>query len=60
MTEQVSTISRKHLELSEIRASLSKRKGRDYWRSLDELAATEEFEEMLHREFPEPKATDDP
>ena len=53
MTEQVSTISRKHLELSEIRASLSKRKGRDYWRSLDELAATEEFEEMLHREFPE-------
>ncbi len=22
------------------------------WRSLDELAATPEFEEMLHREFP--------
>jgi MoCo/4Fe-4S cofactor protein with predicted Tat translocation signal len=24
-----------------------------YWRSLDELAESEEFEELLHREFPE-------
>jgi molybdopterin-containing oxidoreductase family iron-sulfur binding subunit len=29
------------------------RGGRDYWRSLDELAETPEFLEMLHREFPQ-------
>ena len=27
--------------------------GKRYWRSLDELAATPEFKEWLHREFPE-------
>jgi molybdopterin-containing oxidoreductase family iron-sulfur binding subunit len=27
--------------------------GRDYWRSLDELADTPEFRELLHREFPQ-------
>jgi len=26
--------------------------GREYWRSLDELAKTPQFEEFLHREFP--------
>ena len=53
MTDQPVSISRKRLELNEIRAALSKSGGREYWRSLDELAATDEFEEMLHREFPE-------
>lgn len=28
-------------------------KGKDYWRSLDQLADTPEFRELLHREFPE-------
>jgi MoCo/4Fe-4S cofactor protein with predicted Tat translocation signal len=27
--------------------------GKRYWRSLEELAETEEFQELLHREFPE-------
>jgi MoCo/4Fe-4S cofactor protein with predicted Tat translocation signal len=27
--------------------------GRQYWRSLEELADTEEFQELLHREFPQ-------
>jgi MoCo/4Fe-4S cofactor protein with predicted Tat translocation signal len=27
--------------------------GKQYWRSLEELAATEEFQELLHREFPQ-------
>jgi molybdopterin-containing oxidoreductase family iron-sulfur binding subunit len=27
--------------------------GKDYWRSLDQLATTPEFEKFLHREFPE-------
>src|SRR6204780_6028410 len=26
--------------------------GPEYWRSLEELAATQEFKEALHREFP--------
>ena len=26
--------------------------GPEYWRSLEELAGSEEFQEMLHREFP--------
>ena len=28
-------------------------KGKNYWRSLDQLADTPEFQEFLHREFPE-------
>ncbi|MGD9899280.1 MAG: TAT-variant-translocated molybdopterin oxidoreductase, partial [Calditrichaceae bacterium] len=28
-------------------------KGKEYWRSLDQLAETPEFQEFLHREFPE-------
>ncbi|GAB4315773.1 MAG: TAT-variant-translocated molybdopterin oxidoreductase [Candidatus Zixiibacteriota bacterium] len=28
-------------------------KGREYWRSLDQIADTPEFREFLHREFPE-------
>jgi MoCo/4Fe-4S cofactor protein with predicted Tat translocation signal len=27
--------------------------GKQYWRSLEELAETDEFQELLHREFPE-------
>ena len=51
MTELL--LSRKELDLSQIRARLAESEGRDYWRSLDEVAQTEEFQEMLHREFPE-------
>jgi len=40
------------LDLTAIRARLNAARGREYWRSLDELAATPEFEELLHREFP--------
>jgi molybdopterin-containing oxidoreductase family iron-sulfur binding subunit len=44
---------KKHrLELGEVRAKLEKARGPQYWRTLDELAQTPEFEEMLHREFP--------
>ena len=31
----------------------NKLNGKDYWRSLDQLADTPEFREFLHREFPE-------
>jgi MoCo/4Fe-4S cofactor protein with predicted Tat translocation signal len=41
-----------HLDLAAIRARLEQSRGREYWRSLEELAATDGFEEMLEREFP--------
>ena len=40
------------LNLEAIRARLAGMQGKQYWRSLDELAATDEFQEFLHREFP--------
>ncbi len=42
----------KRLELDDARAKLDASKGPQYWRSLEELAGTPGFEEMLHREFP--------
>jgi len=33
--------------------NLNKQKGKDYWRSLDQLAASPAFREILAREFPE-------
>src|SRR6185295_10337508 len=40
------------MNLSDIRTRLAGLKGRTYWRSLEELADTPEFNEYLHREFP--------
>ncbi len=48
------------LDLKKIREQLSSVNGERYWRSLDELADTPEFNEFLHREFPrEASAWDD-
>src|SRR2546421_10036931 len=43
---------RRPLRPTDVRARLAAKQGKEYWRSLDELAETEEFEEFLHREFP--------
>ncbi|MBI3960856.1 MAG: TAT-variant-translocated molybdopterin oxidoreductase [Chloroflexi bacterium] len=40
------------LTLSQIQQRLAASRGRDYWRSLEELAETPGFQEFLHREFP--------
>ena len=40
------------LDLATAKARLESAKGRNYWRSLEELAASDGFEEMLQREFP--------
>ncbi len=40
------------LDLAEVRARLSEARGPRYWRSLEELAETDEFVELLQREFP--------
>jgi MoCo/4Fe-4S cofactor protein with predicted Tat translocation signal len=39
-------------DLSELREKLSKQSGKTYWRSLDELADTDEFRGFLNSEFP--------
>jgi molybdopterin-containing oxidoreductase family iron-sulfur binding subunit len=39
-------------KLAPLRAQLGDKKGHEYWRSFEELAETEEFQDLLHREFP--------
>ncbi len=41
------------LNLTEIRARLAEKKGRYYWRSLEEIVETKAFQEFLYREFPQ-------
>src|SRR5271169_405150 len=43
---------RKQLDLTTVREQIEDTTGPEYWRSLEELAGSEEFQEMLHREFP--------
>src|SRR5271154_4447268 len=43
---------RKQLDLSAVKEQLEDTTGPEYWRSLEELAGSDEFQEMLHREFP--------
>jgi MoCo/4Fe-4S cofactor protein with predicted Tat translocation signal len=43
---------KKKLDLETARAHLAETQGPEYWRSLEELAGSPEFQEMLHREFP--------
>ncbi len=40
------------VDLTAVRERLASRRGADYWRSLEEVAGSPEFEQMLHREFP--------
>ena len=45
--------SKKHqLDLETARARIAETKGPEFWRSLEELAGSSEFREMMHREFP--------
>jgi len=40
------------LDLEMVRARIAETKGPEFWRSLEELAGSTEFQEMMHREFP--------
>src|SRR6266536_587501 len=40
------------LDLVQVRADIEKKNGPEFWRSLEELAGSSEFQEMMHREFP--------
>ncbi len=44
---------RKKLDLAAVRSRLDGARGRDYWRSLDDLASTPEFKDLMEREFPQ-------
>ena len=39
--------------MPQLRKTLAGRSGQQYWRSLDELADSSEFRQLLEREFPE-------
>jgi MoCo/4Fe-4S cofactor protein with predicted Tat translocation signal len=41
-----------HYDFEAVRQQLASSEGPVYWRSLEELAGTPEFQEQLHREFP--------
>ena len=43
---------RDKLSLQAIRAQIEQTRGPEYWRSLEELAGSPEFQEMMYREFP--------
>jgi MoCo/4Fe-4S cofactor protein with predicted Tat translocation signal len=40
------------MDLAAVREKLRSKTGKQYWRTLEELAGDPEFEELLHREFP--------
>jgi MoCo/4Fe-4S cofactor protein with predicted Tat translocation signal len=40
------------MDLATVRAKLQSKTGKQYWRTLEELAGDPEFTELLHREFP--------
>src|SRR6185369_13420313 len=51
-TEVCPGSEKRKLGLDEVKEKLTNARGPRYWKTLDELAETPEFEEMLHREFP--------
>ena len=40
------------LDLAAVREKLQDKSGKQYWRTLEELADDPHFEDLLHREFP--------
>src|SRR5437773_1479610 len=50
--EEICPGKKSKIDLATARARIEETKGPEYWRSLEELAGSEEFQEMLHREFP--------
>ena len=49
----VATVEQEHrLDLADVREKLRHKTGKQYWRTLEELADEPHFQELLHREFP--------
>ncbi len=51
-SEEVCPSKRGKLEVATAQAQIDETQGPEFWRSLEELAGSEEFREMMHREFP--------
>jgi len=49
---EVCPSKRKQFDLATVKDQIEQTTGPEYWRSLEELAGSAEFQEMLHREFP--------
>src|SRR5579863_9326631 len=47
-----SALARPPVDLAAIRGTLENAKGREYWKSLDQLAETPEFQDFVKHEFP--------
>ena len=50
--EDVCPSKRSTLDIEAARAQIAETKGPEFWRSLEELAGSAEFQQMMHREFP--------
>src|SRR5574337_1894507 len=50
--EDVCPGKKNKLDRAAVEQQLAATSGPEYWRSLEELAGSPEFQEMLHREFP--------
>jgi molybdopterin-containing oxidoreductase family iron-sulfur binding subunit len=50
--EEVCPGKKDKLDLATAKAQIATTKGPEFWRSLEELAGSDEFREMMHREFP--------
>src|ERR1700687_4438514 len=50
--EDVCPTKKGKLDLDAARDQIAGTRGPEYWRSLEELAGSPDFQEMLHREFP--------
>src|SRR6266478_5916153 len=46
------TLRERSLDLAAVRAKLQSKSGKQYWRTIEELAEDPHFEDLLHREFP--------
>jgi MoCo/4Fe-4S cofactor protein with predicted Tat translocation signal len=52
VVEETNEILEHPLDLAAVRAQLASKTGKQYWRTLEELAGDPRFEQLLHREFP--------
>jgi len=46
------SVPARKLNRADVEQQLKETSGPEYWRSLEELAGSPEFQDMLHREFP--------
>src|SRR6201984_2474774 len=50
--EEICPGKKDKLDLASATAEIQKKNGPEFWRSLEELAGSSDFKEMMHREFP--------